>query len=188
MSPAILSRPAVSDAEFPAFWAARHGKPDSDHQPRPGPIGDCLHCRMTHEEMLDFSLIRCEDAREARLPIVVMESGAHQRGLMLEGLAVQAKRRARRFNNIHSVEPAPLPADNRFFYADWPPPGWPKETPVSSVAVGSTQQKAPAENIEALRREMFTPWFGKEADRAAMAKKYLPDPPPDWTFGGSRLA
>jgi len=67
-------------------------------------LGSCVRCGMTHEELLDFPGIHCDEAREAQLPSgaqpctfgpALSAQSALQRALMLIGLEVMAIRTER---------------------------------------------------------------------------------------------
>jgi hypothetical protein len=90
--------------------ARARGRPDvKEHDHHPATYG-CIVCGMTYEDLLDFPGIDCEDARAAQLPGGSTPAGravlsgslypwsdqvAHQRGLMLDGLYVRARRQQR---------------------------------------------------------------------------------------------
>lgn len=91
--------------------------------------GDCIRCGMTHEEMLDFDTIECEDARAAQMPqgderrilrgeMSLTDQQANQRGLMLEGLWWRARMRQRASDTMF--------AEDNQARAVW----WPCEIPI----------------------------------------------------------
>lgn len=93
---AIVSRPSISDEDFPRWWAQRKVKARQHDR---DPVTDvCMACGMTRVEQLDYEAIECADAAAADLPqvdwfgIAGTELAQYQRILMIEGLWSIAER------------------------------------------------------------------------------------------------
>jgi hypothetical protein len=92
---------------------------------------------MTHEEMLDFDIIECGDAKAAKmlqpqigrltgLPGGMTELEANQRGLMIEGLAARARRQQLAMERFRRYEAAETSLTTKAVHdaLDQLKPGW----------------------------------------------------------------